>query len=1529
MSWKRNYFASGSGGTSSAGGGSGGGMQGILTPRSKTSIAPSKGLSNEPGQNSCFLNSALQVLWHLDIFRRSFRQLTTHKCMEDSCIFCALKSIFAQFQYSSERVLPSDALRSALAKTFQDEQRFQLGIMDDAAECFENILMRIHFHISDETKEDICTARHCIPHQKFAMTLFEQCVCSSCGASSDPLPFIQMVHYISTTSLCNQAVKMLETREKATPSMFGELLRNASMGDLRNCPSQCGQQLRMARVLLNSPEIITIGLVWDSENSDLAEDVIHTLGTCLRLGDLFYRVTEEKARQSELYLVGMVCYYGKHYSTFFFQTKIRRWMYFDDAHVKEIGPKWKDVVSRCIKGHYQPLLLLYADPRGTPVSVQDLPSRLDLQHLNKACYDSEDSGREPSISSDTRTDSSTESYSYRQPSHSHHESLASHYSSDSQGTVICIERPDGPHHASLCNLDTVGETLKEQQVPRHFPKPSSSSSSSRLRDFKETMSNIIHSRPLSSSSSSSLPTAVISEISSSTNHHLVATTASSTKLHDWEADSTSSESKSSSSGVESGRYRPAWKPRREALNIDTIFNRERRRQAGYSPLGASLPEDFGAAASKGAYASFPAPEELMSVRPGSSWTLPAASISHNGGRDGPRGGGGAELPPPPPPPPPRLIQRMESGYESSERNSSSPVSLDLNQGDRECAVKKTSVSSSSSGPSWKNIRSKSSGALLQDLSSSGSGGVVPPAGRSELDELQEEVLRRAREEEQQRRQEKEREAALGFNPRPSKYLDLDQLQIQGKSDSIERCVSEAELLLDQSVRLEQAGEVTAALSAVNEAVSKLRPATAEGGANSHSRLQRCMRRARSLQQRMQLQQQQQQQDSQAGKQQLQQPQQQQEEKQQQLLEQPSEKPVSLQILLTDKPGDQSAASQDPQAPPLSPCLVKPLPPVLDPASSAGVPAGPLREDSRTGSPLSTTESLPALCVDSWDQNPVVPPPPPEADCTPQWANTCPVSIPAQALPPPSLHATPSPVDRCCPMMHEELFYAKRSQTTSPGSSPTIAPPPPTRNWSCLNVDPLDEDVDSPGPPVYSPPDSPCNAPLPPASRSGWASSPPLSQDYKAALPVERWAENVNRYYGSQNATGGGGGAAPLGEEVSELDSLYQASLMAPSMQRGNRGVGPQPTSNKPGGRRMLPGSGRSKTPTAEIERHAYRTPVTPVHKAPPGEDESYSAENLRRIARSLSGTVIGLRPPNLGLSHSCDPTVSRPPTRHPDLHSSSFLLRHPSTSSLHLPLSSSSTSFTADHSYHHQHHQPRHLGPSTPARPPQHPPLQTSRPPSSGLSSWGNSGPGPSVQQQLLVVSDRHQALSGQGLHSVALSYGTLPRAPRRAPPPASSSTFSLPRPRAAFSPAPPPAPQNLYATLSHPRRSANVTTRTNGHSRQPSLPANINGSAHYAQHQLRVPGEAPAQPLRLDVPPERDWRRDTNYRTVQPSSSWDPSSARHHQTLHRTDSHPPPLPRPCRDPHLCSLCQQLPAEPSRSYCLSCGAYVARFRTAS
>ncbi|XP_076787324.1 ubiquitin carboxyl-terminal hydrolase 54 isoform X3 [Arvicanthis niloticus] len=813
MSWKRNYFS-----------GSRGGVQGMFTPRSSMSIAPSKGLSNEPGQNSCFLNSALQVLWHLDIFRRSFRQLTTHKCMGDSCIFCALKGIFNQFQCSSEKVLPSDTLRSALAKTFQDEQRFQLGIMDDAAECFENLLMRIHFHIADETKEDICTAQHCISHQKFAMTLFEQCVCTSCGATSDPLPFIQMVHYISTTSLCNQAICMLEKREKPSPSMFGELLQNAStMGDLRNCPSNCGERIRIRRVLMNAPQIITIGLVWDSDHSDLAEDVIHSLGTCLKLGDLFFRVTDDRAKQSELYLVGMICYYGKHYSTFFFQTKIRKWMYFDDAHVKEIGPKWKDVVTKCIKGHYQPLLLLYADPQGTPVSAQDLPPHAQFLSYTKTCYDSEDSGH--------LTDSEcNQKHTLKKGS------LVERKRSSGRARRKGDEPQASGYHSE-------GETLKEKQAPRNASK---SSSTSRLKDFKETVSSMIHSRPsLSSQTNAGSPCVgrAGDQPDKTPPRHL--------PLHSrgWETESTSSEAKSSSSS----KYRPTWRPKRESLNIDSIFSKDKRKHCGYTQL-RTFPEES---------AKEFTPDEVSKsttndIKDG------GPSLQHKLWGTARPGSHLLEQHP-------RLIQRMESGYESSERNSSSPVSLDAAPPESLNVYRDQSTKRPVGFvPSWRHIPKSHSSSILEVDSAAPmtswtktqpvSDGEI--TSKSELDELQEEVTRRAQEQELRKKREKELEAAKGFNPHPSRYMDLDELQNQvlalsGRSDGFERSLQEANSIFEESLHLEQKGDCAAALALCNEAISKLRLTLHDASSSTHSRalvdkkLQISIRKARSLQERMQ------------------------------------------------------------------------------------------------------------------------------------------------------------------------------------------------------------------------------------------------------------------------------------------------------------------------------------------------------------------------------------------------------------------------------------------------------------------------------------------------------------------------------------------------------------------------------------------------------------------------------------------------------------------------------------------------------
>ncbi|XP_063907187.1 uncharacterized protein LOC135125470 isoform X2 [Zophobas morio] len=332
-----------------------------------------KGKSHRPRA----LFQVCKVLWHLDIFRRSFRDLSGHACMADSCIFCALKELFSQLQFSNETALPPDALRRALAESFFDQQRFQLGFMDDAAECFENMLLRIHMHIAQGEAEDMCNARHCIPHQKFAMTLVEQSVCNSCGATSEPLSYTQMVHYVSTSTLVYQ---VRTTRPQGIIEPFGQLLRKAgSMGDVRVCPSNCGAVIQITRTLMNRPEIVSVGLVWNSERPTLEHimEVFSSIGTTLRLSEVFNTVVDSRWAETCIHnLVGVVTYYGKHYSTFFFHTKLRVWIYFDDATVREVGPRWDQVVEKCRKGRYQPLLLLYALPDGTPVNTDNAPKQV-------------------------------------------------------------------------------------------------------------------------------------------------------------------------------------------------------------------------------------------------------------------------------------------------------------------------------------------------------------------------------------------------------------------------------------------------------------------------------------------------------------------------------------------------------------------------------------------------------------------------------------------------------------------------------------------------------------------------------------------------------------------------------------------------------------------------------------------------------------------------------------------------------------------------------------------------------------------------------------------------------------------------------------------------------------------------------------------------------------------------------------------------------------------------------------------------
>ena len=164
--------------------------------RGTTGHGAVKGLYNRVGLNNCFLNVVIQSLWHIDHFRERFISLDyTHVHRATPCLFCALRSVFVDYEFSEGDVIPPRLLRAALAELYEGEHRFQWGAMSDAEEVLEAILEWLHADqvgASRHQDHDDASATPCSPpcisHRVFASETCDIRVCSACGAHGEPAP---------------------------------------------------------------------------------------------------------------------------------------------------------------------------------------------------------------------------------------------------------------------------------------------------------------------------------------------------------------------------------------------------------------------------------------------------------------------------------------------------------------------------------------------------------------------------------------------------------------------------------------------------------------------------------------------------------------------------------------------------------------------------------------------------------------------------------------------------------------------------------------------------------------------------------------------------------------------------------------------------------------------------------------------------------------------------------------------------------------------------------------------------------------------------------------------------------------------------------------------------------------------------------------------------------------------------------------------------------------------------------------------
>lgn len=359
----------------------------------KVSSSRRKGLRNELGQNNCFLNVIIQSIWHLSSFRTLISSASHRHREGTACILCTLQELFTHYEYGDERVLNPDEMRIALGALGASESRFQLGEMDDATEALDVIIQFIHadhiqlqcdlgLSLSPISKAvdpaDVVCEPRCISHVLFECNMVDLHKCQVCGASSEPELWKDTLYriYVSEVEL-NSANEF---------DLSKVMQRIASLAPSRACPDTsderskpCSGRTFIERWILKLPMVFGVSLVWESDSTTPTQlKCILRIVAQQRL-DLrsMFQFGGEAAQSSNICYVfkGMVCFYGRHYVSFFYSSRSQQWYLFDDSKVKAIG-SWEAVYNRILKGSYQPTLLFWEKEDLDQLEVQAVAKRL-------------------------------------------------------------------------------------------------------------------------------------------------------------------------------------------------------------------------------------------------------------------------------------------------------------------------------------------------------------------------------------------------------------------------------------------------------------------------------------------------------------------------------------------------------------------------------------------------------------------------------------------------------------------------------------------------------------------------------------------------------------------------------------------------------------------------------------------------------------------------------------------------------------------------------------------------------------------------------------------------------------------------------------------------------------------------------------------------------------------------------------------------------------------------------------------------
>jgi hypothetical protein len=333
-----------------------------------------RGLENQTESFHCFLNVILQALWCIDCVRDWFIDFVPTEKSQQSPVLMAISLLFTNYEWAETPSLPPDEVRKALALLYTNLGRFQPHKMDDAVEVFEAILKELHggYDVDEPCAKGMIleTSGKCLGHSVFATEIFYSTVCGNCLSNSG---VDSTSNELVTRLYASEVTRMISTVPHLTLGSAIRATLNPKFMDPIPCSSCHGIDCALKTVtLLQIPPAICVSFVWTPESTAMERNVV------MNLLDIRYPLILQEAfdlpgsggaattaststasrNKPIIYkLEGVVAFYGLHYV--FFRLYNGTILQIDDAKITKLDGGWLELLDRCTKGAWRPVLAFF------------------------------------------------------------------------------------------------------------------------------------------------------------------------------------------------------------------------------------------------------------------------------------------------------------------------------------------------------------------------------------------------------------------------------------------------------------------------------------------------------------------------------------------------------------------------------------------------------------------------------------------------------------------------------------------------------------------------------------------------------------------------------------------------------------------------------------------------------------------------------------------------------------------------------------------------------------------------------------------------------------------------------------------------------------------------------------------------------------------------------------------------------------------------------------------------------------------